>query len=170
MDDWAKIRQLFSTGQHSKREISRLVGVPRGTVDRPLETDRVLLAVTPTMPASVLAERVGWSGSASVFRDKVAATLMFGFWVKTLGRGTFYQVEDGPRQRRTYDTLLWKSALRKVFPNVGEVDRARVEAAARNVQALRNRIAHHEHIVWGIPPGSSLKCNGWVWSAGSIVR
>ena len=93
MDDWAKIRQLFSTGQHSKREIGRLVGVSRGTVDRALETDRVpkyqrastgssfdafaaqvrvLLAVTPTMPASVLAERVGWSGSASVFRDKVA--------------------------------------------------------------------------------------------------
>ena len=35
MDDWAKIRQLFSTGQHS--------------------------------------ERVGWAGSASVFREKVAA-------------------------------------------------------------------------------------------------
>ena len=94
MDDWAKIRQLFSTGQHSKREIGRLVGVSRGTVDRAFEADRmpkyhraatgssfdafaaqvrVLLAVTPTMPASVLAERVGWSGSASVFRNKVAA-------------------------------------------------------------------------------------------------
>jgi hypothetical protein len=94
MDDWAKIRQLFSTGQHSKREIGRLVGVSRGTVDRALESDRlpkyqraasgssfeayaarvrVLLAVTPRMPASVLAERVGWLGSASVFRDKVAA-------------------------------------------------------------------------------------------------
>ena len=34
---------------------------------------RVLLAQAATMPASVLAERVGWSGSASVFRDKVAA-------------------------------------------------------------------------------------------------
>ena len=40
MDDWAKIRQLFSTGEHSKREIGRLVGVSRGTVDRALETDR----------------------------------------------------------------------------------------------------------------------------------
>jgi len=40
MDDWARIRQLFSTGQHSKREIGRLVGVSRGTVDRALETDR----------------------------------------------------------------------------------------------------------------------------------
>ncbi|NYJ19252.1 hypothetical protein [Glaciibacter psychrotolerans] len=41
MDDWAKIRQLFSTGEHSKREIGRLVGVSRGTVDRALETDRL---------------------------------------------------------------------------------------------------------------------------------
>lgn len=93
MDDWAKIRQLFSTGEHSKREISRLLGVSRGAVERALETDRLpkyqrpaagssfdafapqvraLLAVTPTMPASTLAERVGWPGSASVFRDKVA--------------------------------------------------------------------------------------------------
>ena len=94
MDDWAKIRQLFSTGQHSKREIGRLVGVSRRTVDRALEADRLpkyqrspsgssfdlfavrvraLLALTPTIPASTLADRVGWSGSASVFRDKVAA-------------------------------------------------------------------------------------------------
>ena len=93
MDDWAKIRQLFSTGKHSKREIGRLVGVSRGTVERALESDRLpkyqraatgssfdafaprvraLLAVTPRMPASTLAERVGWSGSASVFRQKVA--------------------------------------------------------------------------------------------------
>ena len=65
-------------------------------VDRALEADRllkyhraaagstfdafaaqvlVLLAQAATMPASVLAERVGWSGSGSgsVFRDKVAA-------------------------------------------------------------------------------------------------
>ena len=86
MDDWAKIRQLFSTGQHSKREIGRLVGVSRGTVDRALEADRlpkyqraatgssfdayaaqvrVVLAASPRMAASTLAERVGWSGSPS---------------------------------------------------------------------------------------------------------
>ena len=45
MDDWAKIRQLFSTGQHSKREIGRLVGVSRGTVDRVLEAHEALPAV-----------------------------------------------------------------------------------------------------------------------------
>ena len=76
------IASEWLAGQHSKREIGRVVGVSRGTVDRALEADRlpkyhragtgssfdayaaqvrVLLARTPTMPASVLAERVGWS-------------------------------------------------------------------------------------------------------------
>lgn len=32
----------------------------------------MLLAATPTMPAATAAERVGWSGSASLFRAKVA--------------------------------------------------------------------------------------------------
>lgn len=93
MDDWAEIRHLHSTGQHSKRDIARLVGVSRGTVDRALAVDRaptyqreptgssfdafaaqvrVLLAATPTMPAATAAERVGWSGSPSLFRAKVA--------------------------------------------------------------------------------------------------
>ncbi len=30
-----------------------------------------MLAATPTMPASVLAERTSWTGSASLFRDKI---------------------------------------------------------------------------------------------------
>jgi transposase len=93
LDDWAKIRHLFSTGEHSKREIARLAGVSRGTVDRALAEDREpayqrapsgssfdtfaadvrrLLAVTPTMPAATIAERVGWVGSESLFRAKVA--------------------------------------------------------------------------------------------------
>ena len=70
LDDWAKIRHLFSTGV-SRREIARLTGVSRGTVDRALAEDREptyqraptgssfdtfavevrrLLALTPTMP------------------------------------------------------------------------------------------------------------------------
>ena len=81
MDDWAKIRHLFLTGEHSKREIARLAGVSRGTVDRALAEDREptyqrapsgssfdtfvvdvrrLLVITPTMPAATIAERVGW--------------------------------------------------------------------------------------------------------------
>lgn len=93
MDNWAEIRRLFAEGKTSKREIARIIGVSRGTVDRALDADRppkyerpsagssfdefsarvrALLASTPTMPASTLAERVGWSGSASLFRSKVA--------------------------------------------------------------------------------------------------
>ena len=93
LDDWAEIRHLHSTGKHSKREIARLVGVSRGTVDRALAVDRSptyqrepsgssfdafasevrgLLAGTPKMPAATIAERVGWSGSASLFRAKIA--------------------------------------------------------------------------------------------------
>lgn len=93
LNEWAEIRQLSSTGKVSKREIARRLGISRGTVDRALATDRApqyeraptgstfdvfapqvraLLATTPTIPASTLAERVGWSGSASLFRAKVA--------------------------------------------------------------------------------------------------
>ena len=93
LDDWAEIRHLFSTGEHSKRNIARLIGVSRGTVDRALAEGRqpnyrraaggssfdpftlqvrMLLAATPTMPAATIAERVGWSGSDSLFRAKVA--------------------------------------------------------------------------------------------------
>ena len=89
---WSKIRHLFSTGV-SKREVARLAGVWRGTVDRALTEDREptyhrapggssfdgfvadvrrLLAWTPTMPAATIAERVGWAGSESLFRAKVA--------------------------------------------------------------------------------------------------
>ena len=97
MGDWAKMRHLFSTGEHSKREIARLAGVSRGTLDRALTDDREptyqrapggssfdgfaadvrrLLAstATPTMPAAAatIAERVGWAGSESLFWAKVA--------------------------------------------------------------------------------------------------
>ncbi|ANP74830.1 hypothetical protein [Cryobacterium arcticum] len=93
------------------------------------------------------------TASPDVIHGKLVATLMFGFWVKVLGRGGF-NTGSGTRERRIYDTLLWKSALRSAFPNAGDLDRALVETAARQVQALRNRIAHHEHIVWGVPlPG-----------------
>ncbi|MGG5753712.1 IS21 family transposase [Zafaria sp. Z1313] len=92
LDVWAQIRHRYATEKISKRELATQLGVSRGTVDRALESDRppkyerasagssfdsyagrvrTLLARTPTMPATVLAERVGWTGSASLFRDKV---------------------------------------------------------------------------------------------------
>lgn len=103
------------------------------------------------------------TGSLDVIHGKLVATLMFGFWVKLLGRGA--QNSAGAQsERRIYDTLLWKAALRNAFPNVGPLERARVETAARQVQALRNRIAHHEHIIWGVPMPGEHRSND------SVVR
>ncbi|QAY59986.1 CAAX protease [Microbacterium protaetiae] len=96
-----------------------------------------------------------------VLHGKLVATLMFGFWVKVLGRGG-YQGSGEDRERRIYDTLLWKPALRNAFPNVGNFDRSTVETAARRVQSLRNRVAHHEHIVWGVPLAGERRKDGSV--------
>lgn len=87
-----------------------------------------------------------------VKHGKLVATLMFGFWVKILGKGTNL---DGAR--RIYDTVIWKEAVRHAFPNVGDLERLEVERAVRELKELRNRIAHHEHIIWGVPiPGQRV--------------
>ena len=83
MDVWAQIRHRYATEKISKRELAKQLGVSRGTVDRALAAERppkyerkpagssfdayaaqvrALLALTPTMPASVLAERVVGDG------------------------------------------------------------------------------------------------------------
>lgn len=89
------------------------------------------------------------AASPEVRHGKLVATLMFGFWVKILGKGTNL---DG--DRRIYDSIIWKEAVRQAFPNVGNFDRSVVERAVRDLKELRTRIAHHEHIIWGVPiPG-----------------
>lgn len=91
MEDWALIRRLAAEGV-PMAAIARRVGVSRTTVlkavtsqgppkyeRRPAPTSftpfeprvRELLADTPAMPATVLAERVGWTGSIRWFRDNV---------------------------------------------------------------------------------------------------
>lgn len=86
---------------------------------------------------------------------KLVAASMFGFWTQLLGKGS-YAGSHPFRQRRIYDALLWHPALRKAFPHAS--GREQVQRAANNVRATRNRIAHHEHVVWGIPlPGKKSK-------------
>jgi transposase len=93
LEDWALIRRLAAEGvPHT--QIARRLEISRNTVAKavassgppkysrpPAEVtsftpfaDRVaaLLAEFPDMPASVIAERVGWSGSSSWFRENVA--------------------------------------------------------------------------------------------------
>jgi hypothetical protein len=92
VEDWALIRRLVADGV-PQRQVARDLGIGRSTVARAVASDappkyerkpvltsfapfeprvRVLLAEFPEMPATVLAERVGWDGSVSWFRDNVA--------------------------------------------------------------------------------------------------
>ena len=91
MEDWALIRRLVADGV-PQRQVARDLGVGRSTVARALASDgppkyerpavptsftpfeplvRQLLATTPDMPATVIAERVGWTGSITWLRDNV---------------------------------------------------------------------------------------------------
>jgi transposase len=91
VEDWALIRRLVADGV-PQRQVARDLGIGRETVRRALASDgppkykrpavptsfspfephvRELLAKTPDMPATVIAERVGWTGSITWFRDNV---------------------------------------------------------------------------------------------------
>ena len=93
MEDWAEIRRLRRSEGMAIKAIARQVGVARNTVRAALVAEippkyerdpagsrvdafegqiRELLARTPTMPASVIGERIGWEHSASVLRSRVA--------------------------------------------------------------------------------------------------
>lgn len=91
MEDWALIRRLAGEGV-PKAQIAARLQISRTTVlkavnsdsppryeRRPVESSfvmfeprvRALLAETPEMPATVIAERVGWTGSITWFRQNV---------------------------------------------------------------------------------------------------
>jgi transposase len=93
LEDWALIRRLAAEGVPKARIAERL-GISRNTVTRAVASSeppkyerapvdatsftpfegwvRALLVEFPDMPATVLAERVGWTGSPSWFRENVA--------------------------------------------------------------------------------------------------
>lgn len=91
MEDWALIRRLAAEGVPKARIAERL-GISRTTVIKAVNSDgppryerspgptsflvfeprvRALLEETPEMPATVLAERVGWTGSIRWFSENV---------------------------------------------------------------------------------------------------
>ena len=92
LEDWALIRRLAAEGEPHARIAVRL-GVSRTTVVKAVNSEappkyvrtpvkssfavfepriRGLLAEHPDTPATVIAERVGWTGSSSWFRENVA--------------------------------------------------------------------------------------------------
>jgi transposase len=92
VEDWAEIRRLDRSEGVSQAAIARRLGISRNTVARALASDRPpkyqraprgsavdafdarirsLLAEWPTMPATVIAERIGWTRSLTVLKDRV---------------------------------------------------------------------------------------------------
>jgi transposase len=93
VEDWAEIRRLHRAEQMSISRIARVLGVSRNTVRAALGRDgppkyvrkpagsivdavepriRELLKAYPMMPATVIAERIGWTRSVRVLRSRVA--------------------------------------------------------------------------------------------------
>jgi transposase len=93
MEDWAEIRRLSRAEGVSIKEIVRRTGIARNTVRAALRCDeppsyrrdrpgsavdafepaiRSLLAEFPRMPATVIAERIGWAGGRTVLQERVA--------------------------------------------------------------------------------------------------
>jgi transposase len=94
VEDWAEIRRLHRGEGMGIKAIARKLGVGRNTVRRALTAEgppkyvraaqpsivdvvepqvRALLAEWPTMPATVIAERIGWTRSLTVLKDRVRA-------------------------------------------------------------------------------------------------
>jgi transposase len=92
MEEWAEIRRLHRGEGLGVKAIARRLGVARNTVRAALRAEvapayeregsgsavdvfvpaiRRLLAVTPDMPATVIAERIGWTRGMTVLRDRV---------------------------------------------------------------------------------------------------
>ncbi len=92
VEDWAEIRRLHRAEQMPIRAIARHLGISKNTVKRALASDRPpkyerptkgsvvdaveaqireLLRETPTMPATVIAERIGWERGMTVLKERV---------------------------------------------------------------------------------------------------
>ncbi len=92
MEEWAEVRRLHRAEGVSIKEIARRLGLARNTVRAALRADappahergprgslvdkvepqvRALLAEFPRMPATVIAERIGWTHSLTILKDRV---------------------------------------------------------------------------------------------------
>jgi transposase len=93
VEDWAEIRRLWKAERMPIKVIARVLGCSKNTVKKALAADappayrrpargsvvdavepriRELLQATPTMPATVIAERIGWPYSIRVLSVRVA--------------------------------------------------------------------------------------------------
>ena len=93
VEDWAEIRRLHRAEGQPIKVIARVMGISKNTVKAALASDgppgyrrssagsivdpvepaiRELLRAFPTMPATVIAERIGWDRGITVLKDRIA--------------------------------------------------------------------------------------------------
>jgi transposase len=93
VENWAEVRRLHRSEGMPIKVIARVMGISKNTVKAALASDgppayqrasggsivdpfepaiRELLRAFPTMPATVIAERIGWSRGITVLKDRVA--------------------------------------------------------------------------------------------------
>lgn len=92
VEDWAEIRRMYRGERMPIKVIARVLGISRNTVKAALASGgppryvrvpagsvvdevepriRELLKAVPTMPATVIAERIGWTRGMTVFSERV---------------------------------------------------------------------------------------------------
>jgi transposase len=92
VEDWAEIRRYYRSERVPIKVIARALGISKNTVKAALRSDappkyvrapqgsvvdavepriRALLATCPTMPATVIAERIGWTRGMTVLSRRV---------------------------------------------------------------------------------------------------
>jgi transposase len=92
VEDWAEIRRLHRAEGMPIKQVARVMGCSKNTVKRALAAGgppryerapqgsivdpvepriRELLQVWPTMPATVIAERIGWTRGLTVLKDRI---------------------------------------------------------------------------------------------------
>lgn len=83
----------------------------------------------------------------AVTPDKIIAELAFGFW------SSLFNVQ--------FQSILWKD-LRLVFPRCPKPQRQRhtVSSALNQIRELRNRVFHHEQLLWLSPALIDLHAKG----------
>ena len=92
VEDWAEVRRLYRSERMPIKVIARALGISKNTVKAALRSDgppkyvraprgslvdavepriRALLQTCPTMPATVIAERIGWTRGMTVLSERV---------------------------------------------------------------------------------------------------
>lgn len=110
VEDWAEIRRLHRVEGMAIKAIGRRLGVSRNAVRRALARDappkyerpakgslvdevepaiRGLLASCPSMPATVIAQRIGWAHSLTILKDRVAVLRPYSLPPDPASRATY---------------------------------------------------------------------------------